>query len=288
MKYLYSSKTLSFLFLLSLSGCVFCDCWDNYDCWDKKVKHRRTVELSAALAPGGFLNAETCYGSIDVKGADVKECRVIATVIARAGTEEEARRLAEETEITLDPSGDGLDLEIDKPSCGKNEHVSVSLEITIPKRTRLECATTYGNISISDIEADVKGKTNYGQVMAIRLVGGIELFTDYGSVTCQEMSGDLEAKTNYGSVSAVYLPSAPPICNVTLISDYGDIQFTPPTGFSAVAQLSTHYGSISTDTPMTVKGKISKSMTGIINEGEGKLLAKTCYGSIRINKQSGN
>lgn len=282
MKHLYSFKTLSIILLLALNGCVCGSCWNN------KVKYRRTAELSASLAPGGFLTAETDYGSIDFKGADVKECRVIATITGRAGTEEEARSLAEETEITLDPSGGGLDIEIDKPSSGKNKHVSVSLEITVPRRTRLECTTAYGDLSISDIESDVKGDTNYGEVIALRLIGGIELSTDYGNVTCREMSGDLEAKTNYGSVDAAYLPSAPPICNVTLLSDYGDIQFTPPTGFSAEAQLSTHYGSISTDTPMTIKGKITKSVTGIMNKGEGKLLAKTSYGSIRIKKQSGN
>jgi hypothetical protein len=44
----------------------------------------------------------------------------------------------------------------------------------------------------------------------------------------------------------------------------------------------TDVGSIRTDLPLTVKGKIGKSLHGTIGAGEGKLYLRTDVGSIRI------
>jgi len=46
---------------------------------------------------------------------------------------------------------------------------------------------------------------------------------------------------------------------------------------------STHNGSINTDLPITVTGKVSKSkLTGTIGNGDGKLYLETHNGSIRL------
>jgi len=41
-------------------------------------------------------------------------------------------------------------------------------------------------------------------------------------------------------------------------------------------------GSITTDMPLTIKGKVSKNLQGTIGAGEGKLYLRTDVGSIRI------
>jgi DUF4097 and DUF4098 domain-containing protein YvlB len=57
---------------------------------------------------------------------------------------------------------------------------------------------------------------------------------------------------------------------------------TPP-DLSAKIDVSTHNGSINTDLPITVSGKISKSeLKGTIGAGEGQMHLETHNGSIRI------
>jgi hypothetical protein len=48
-------------------------------------------------------------------------------------------------------------------------------------------------------------------------------------------------------------------------------------------EASTHNGSINTDLPITVTGKVSKNkLTGTIGNGDGKLYLETHNGSIRL------
>ena len=69
-----------------------------------RAKYQRTVRLSAPLSPGSTFEAQTHNGSITTNGADVADCNMVATITARAATEEEARELAEQVEISLEPS----------------------------------------------------------------------------------------------------------------------------------------------------------------------------------------
>jgi len=56
-----------------------------------------------------------------------------------------------------------------------------------------------------------------------------------------------------------------------------------PPEFTGQVELATSHGSIKTDLPITVKGKISnKRIRGTIGEGNGMLRLKTSFGSIKI------
>jgi DUF4097 and DUF4098 domain-containing protein YvlB len=61
------------------------------------------------------------------------------------------------------------------------------------------------------------------------------------------------------------------------------VEFVAPPNFSAEVNVSTHNGSIKTDIPITVTGKVRKGrLTGTIGTGEGKLHLETHNGSITI------
>jgi DUF4097 and DUF4098 domain-containing protein YvlB len=80
-----------------------------------------------------------------------------------------------------------------------------------------------------------------------------------------------------------YTGTAPAICNVSLTTHNGGIDFTAPPSFSAAVEASTHNGSIKTDLPVTVVGEVSKKkLKGTIGTGQGKLHLVTYNGSIRI------
>lgn len=263
--------------VMLMNGCIY------IGSWSMQAKYERTVQLSASLSPGSAFEAQTHNGSITINGADVAECNMTATIVARAATDEEARELAEKVKVTLVPSGNRLITKIDKPTHLINKSVSVSLDVEVPNQTDLELVTHNGSVKISDIKGRLDAATHNGKVTCERISGTTAFKTHNGSITCGEISGSTQLKSHNGSIKAFYTDTAPSVCDISIVAYNGGIELKTPSGYSAQVKASTHNGSINTDLPITVSGKISKSkLTGTIGAGEGKLHLETHNGSIRI------
>ena len=248
-----------------------------------QAKNQRTVQLSAPLSPGSTFEAQTHNGSITINGADVAECNMTATIVARAGTDEEAQALAEQVNVTLVPSGSRLITRIDKPTQLINKSVSVSLDVEVPNKTDLELVTHNGAVDISDITGRLDATTHNGKVTCQKISGTTAFETHNGSVTCEDISGSTQLKSHNGSIEVYYTDTAPSVCDISIVTHNGGIELKTPPSFSAKIDASTNNGSINTDLPITVSGKISKSsLKGTIGAGEGQLHLETYNGSIRI------
>jgi len=151
-------------------------------------------------------------------------------------------------------------------------------------QTNIECASSYGSIELADTSGYVKAHTSYGSIDCDSINGQIQVDTSYGSVDCREIiSDELTVGSNYGNIDIEYSDLAPAETQTNVSTSYGSIDFTAPPGFAGQVELATNYGSIKTDLPIVVKGKISsKRIEGTIGEGNGMLSLKTSYGSIRI------
>jgi Toastrack DUF4097 len=269
-------------------GCLLCvlmlaaGCYVNLGC-AMRARYERTVQLSASLPPGSTFAAETHNGSITMRGADVAACSLAATIVAQAATEEEAQELAEETQVTLEPSGDKLVAKIDKPTLRMNQSVSVSLDVEVPNKTDLDLLTHNGAVEITHITGLINATTHNGKVTTEAVSGASVLKTHNGSVNCTELSGDAQLTTHNGSVKAYYAQAAPSVCDISIVTYNGSIEFAAPPDFSAQVDASTNNGSVHTDLPITVVGKVSKSeLKGTIGTSQGKLHLETHNGSIRI------
>jgi hypothetical protein len=248
-----------------------------------RAKYERTVQLSAPMSAGAAFAAQTHNGSITVNGADVADCNLTATIVGRAGTEEKAKELAEETKVTLEPSANKLALKIEKPTTGMNQSVSVSLDVTTPNQADMELVTHNGEVAIANISGRVDATTHNGKVTAEQVSGTSRLSTHNGAVVCTELSGDTQLKTHNGGVKAFYSRTARSVCNVSIVSYNGGIEFVGPPEFSAQVDASTHNGSVKIDLPVTIIGEVNKrKLTGTIGAGRGKLHLSTHNGSITI------
>jgi hypothetical protein len=253
---------------ISIGGCLM------------QAKYERTVQLSAPLSPGSTFEAKTHNGSITINGADVADCNMTATIVARAATDEEAQELAEKIKVTLVPSGKRLITKIDKPTRLINKSVSVSLDVEVPNQTDLELITHNGKVVLADITGKINATTHNGKVTTENVTGTTALKTHNGSITCREISGDSQLSSHNGSVKAFYSGAA---SSISMITHNGSIELATPPDYSAKVKASTNNGSINTDLPITVTGKVSKSkLTGTIGAGEGELFLETHNGSIRI------
>ncbi len=260
MKNSFTKKSLVFLVFLPV---IITGCCINIDGWPR-AEYERTERLEAPLEPGSILALENDVGSITIAGVNVNDCSVIATISVKAPTEEEAQELAEQIKIELDQDGNTLTVRTEKPRIKKRRSISISFDITIPEQTALEIGNKVGKIRLSNITETIKAQTDVGQI------------------TCREISNDIDLKADVGTVKVVYSKDAPAACSITIATDVGGIELTTPPDFSATVYAETDVGSIRTDLPLTVRGKISKSLHGTIGAGEGELRLKTDVGSIRI------
>ena len=168
-----------------------------------QAKYDRTVQRQAPLPAGSTLVAKTSLGFVTITGADVTDCNVVAEISGRAPTEAEAQELAEQVEITLETVGNTMTVKADKPTTKHNRSISISYTITVPKQTRIECASSYGAVKISEINANVRGNSSSGSIAAENIQGSTNLDTSYGSVKCRNISGEeLSVKSSSGSITA--------------------------------------------------------------------------------------
>jgi len=264
---------ISLCLLLALPGCGI----------ERRVKYTKTIRLAAPLAPGSAFAAETYNGSITVSGADVTDCNLIATIIARAQTQQDAQMLADQVEVKLEPYDNKLEARITKPTLKSNQSVSVSLDLKMPHKTDLHLNTHNGTIEITGIAAKTDATTYNGNIIGSALTGQTKVQSHNGRINLSEVSGDTYAETYNGNVRVAYLKTAPPVCKISIVTNNGAIILTTPPDFSAAVKASTHNGSIKTHLPITVAGEISKTeLVGTIGQGEGKLELETYNGQIAI------
>ncbi len=270
-------------------GCLLClfafltGCCIYVGSCDMQAKYEKIVHLTMPLSPGSSFETQTHNGSITIHGADVADCNVTATIVARAGTDEDAMELAEQTEVKFERMGDNLILKIKRPEPLINRSVSVSLDCIVPDHVDLKLGSHNGAVKITNITGQIDATTHNGRVTADQVTGDVKLQTHNGGVECREISGGAQLKTHNGGVNVSYSDAAESACDISIVTHNGGINLTAPSNYSAQVEASTHNGSINTDLPITVTGKVSKNkLTGTIGDGQGELYLKTHNGSIRI------
>ena len=264
----------------------------------------KTQKLEVGWPAGGRLVLNNPGGSIKVDSWDKKECKVIANIEVGLKGAEEAKELLEKAAVQVRLSYRKITVEVIEPEGGgRAGGAKFDFEIMVPREADLELSTKQGSITIGGVSGEVECKTNDGVILAEKINGNVRLRNNYGKiiirdanfdngvirgntadVDCEGISGDINVRVAAGQVKVVYAKTAPKICNATLSTTDGDIDFTGPVDFSAVVEARTMRGSIETDLPLTVEGERRKTVAGTVGSGEGRLDIKCTIGSIRIRE----
>jgi DUF4097 and DUF4098 domain-containing protein YvlB len=132
-------------------------------------------------------------------------------------------------------------------------------------------------------QAGLELTTHNGAVSITNITGQVDTTTHNGRVTAESVSGMMKLQTHNGSVEAAYSKSAAPVCDVSIVTHNGGIDFTAPPNLSAAVEVSTHNGTIDSDLSITAIGEVSKrQLRGTVGGGQGKLHLETHNGSIKI------
>ena len=81
-----------------------------------KAKAERKVELDYPLGSGSALAVSTASGSIRVAGDQTNDAHVVATIVARAATRQQARELAEQRTVRFERTDNGVQIKVDRPA----------------------------------------------------------------------------------------------------------------------------------------------------------------------------
>ncbi len=209
------------LALLSLTGCVVVlDGEGDGGPWGQRARFERTVELQEPMATGGTLVVSTASGSIDVTGKDTDQAAVVATIQARAGSEEEAQELANQVEIRFQESSNKLEIKAERPTRHRNR-ISISYVITVPRQANVDCDSASGSVKVRDLIGNVNARTASGSVEGARIKGAARLHSASGSVTGENLGGgDLDLDTASGGVR---LSEAAEVGNCRVHSSSGSV-----------------------------------------------------------------
>jgi DUF4097 and DUF4098 domain-containing protein YvlB len=195
----------------------------------------------------------------------------------------------------------------------------VKFTITIPEEFDVIVETSAGSISIADLKGEVRAKTSGGSlsfdnidgpVLAKTSGGSIKLsscsgsadvrtsggsirigsvsgdvvaHTSGGSIEVDEVMGAIDASTSGGSVYARITRQPEHDCRLVTSGGSVTVYIDPDMDFDVDARTSAGY--VTTDFPVTVRGKLSKSaLTAEINAGGPELYLRTSGGNIDLRE----
>lgn len=206
------------------------------------------------------VNAEP-NGGISVEGAARQDIQIRARVNTTARTPEEAKAIASRIQIVATADR----VEADGPgNLRDNESWSVSYRLQAPRQTPLNLRTTNGGISISDISSRLEFRTVNGGVKLGRVGGEVEGRTSNGGITVE-----LDGSTWDGQ-------------GLDVETTNGGVTLSVPASYSAHLEASTNNGGLNVDFPVTVQGRLGRTISTDLGSGGPTLRLKTSNGGIRV------
>lgn len=284
---------LSAVLLLGASGCI------SFGGELFKGHHARTVELDHQMDPGRTFSAETHLGRINITGQSTDTCRVVADIWVQAITEQLAKEIAEQIEVSLVSSDQGLRVHIDRPEASTDYNARVCLRAYLPNETNVQARTSLSAVNISDIHGSVELRTSYADINARSLTGNVDLHNRRGNIIASHIVGDINLRTRHGKISLsdcrsdhVYLHAysgdievenltADNSLNALVNTSDGDIRFHGPADYAGTVDFSAVHGYIRTYRPVISHGFASDDrIKGKIEEGPGTITLNTSFGNI--------
>jgi hypothetical protein len=229
---------------------------------------RSHCEVREETIPGGGVNPLDVdagkNGGIRVRGWDRADVHVRATVSAWADTDAEARQIVSGVRIvtgggTIHPEG--------PDTTGRDSSWAVSFELDVPRTAMLTLNAHNGGISIDDFQ------------------GAAKFHAVNGGVTLRNVSGDIRGETVNGGLTIDLTGDHWNGAGLDVETRNGGIRMTLPEQYSASLETETTNGRINIDFPVTVQGRVTRSLTTTLGAGGAKLRAVTTNGGVTIRKQ---
>jgi hypothetical protein len=218
----------------------------------------------ATLAPTrGALRVDAApNGGIEVEGWDRGEIRLRAKVVAAARTEAEARQIASEVHLETSP-----EVRADGPRASGDSHWSVSYRLSVPRRSDLSLHSSNGGISIAEVQ------------------GEIEFETTNGGVHLTALSGNVTGRTTNGGLNVRLAGTQWAGQGLDVKTTNGGVTLSVPENYNAHLETATVNGGIRVDFPVSVQGRIDRSLSVDLGSGGRPLRVATTNGAVVVRRR---
>jgi len=234
------------------------DNWYN----DRLVSNCEIREQTLAPSGGTIAIDGRQNGGISVKGWDQNQILVRARVQAGAPTAAEAQALGQQVRIETS----GAKIHATGPESRRDYHWDVSYEIFVPRRADLSLETHNGGIAIADVNGKIDFTALNGGVVLKRVGGTVRGSTTNGGLVIQ-LSGD---RWDGDSMD--------------VSTTNGGVIMSVPENYSARVETGTVNGSVNTEFPVTVQGRITKQLALNLGSGGAMVRAMTTNGGVQLKK----
>jgi DUF4097 and DUF4098 domain-containing protein YvlB len=290
-----------------------------------REKYEEKFAKTEALAKNGKVYLANLSGDIEIQSWKEDQVKIEALKVSEASSMDKAKVNAAFVTIDVTREADVLRIETRYPGRHgfwgwDSVNVSVSYKLWIPEMASIEVKSESGDLKMASIGGAARIRTVSGDVAVfgaagadINLVSGdlkvenvlgnaylktvsgnITATKVKGSVEVESVSGDLElkdvseAKTVTGksvSGSLTYTGTILTGGNYELTVHSGDVTMKIPANSAFDLEASTFSGTIDSDFPVQVMGKLSpKEIHGTVNGGGARIRLKSFSGSVEIKK----
>ena len=276
----------------------------------------RTLSVSGPVD----LQVESRSGSIKITTGGSGSVHIRAEIRRNRGWSGRRASQAEVQAVIDNPPivQDGNTIRVEK--IDDDIKLSISYEITVPADTTAKARTGSGGIRVSGVKGSVTGGSGSGSVSVEDIGGDAHLRTGSGGIKAENVGGNFQASTGSGSIRAsladasevevttgsgsirvtgvngsllaktgsgsVRLEGAPD-GDWTVRTGSGGITVDFPAGSSFDLKASAGSGSVETDFPITIQGKISRrKLEGKVGDGGHIVRLSSGSGSIHIGNRA--
>ncbi len=271
--------------------------------------------------PGQTLSVNVEHADVTVTTGDVDEAHIVITL--DSDDLSDARELFEQMDFTVEMVGDEVRVESKSRDNNWNfnsdRNFDLNVDVTIPEEFNAQMTTTHGDVELGDIVGRVLLNTTHGDVSVGSIEGSeISLRSTHGDidgesllsekVTLNTTHADIEielvrsrffsATTTHSDVRVDLLEGKSNISTshgdieVSMIDGYaaelttshGDVMLYAPTGLTA--DLDLKGAQVKLGSVFRLEGQAETDhVSGRINGGGAKILARTTHGSIYLRNK---
>ena len=219
------------------------------------------VRQAQMAAPGGTITVDGLRnGGVSVVGLDRDSLIVKTRIRAEARTQAEAREIARQVRTVIT----GSTIEALGPRNHDDSQWNADLLIWAPRRSDLRLSSHNGPVSVEDI------------------TGEMQLETSNGPLALRGLGGNVRARTSNGPMSITLTGTQWDGRGLDAETSNGPLTLRVPDGYSAHLESGTNNGPMSLDFPVTVVGRIGRSISTDLGSGGKTIRAVTSNGPLAI------
>jgi len=265
---------------------------------------KRRMERTFRVPPRPRVVVRNEYGNMRIRPWDRDEVRMRVELTARAREVAQAKRLAEDIEVEVQPGSEGLSIETRYPSTHRTGPVLLQsdYDIEVPAKSQLHLENRFGDIHINDIEGNIESLCRHGETRLRNVQGNLNVIAENGGVSGQRLTGTTRVDAQFGRVDLrevsgpttvhsrygpVIVQSASTRNNIHIWCDTDDTRVILPPGADPNMSIRARLGKIYSEIPLDVETIGDTSTARRISDSAQRIDVFSSMGSVAVTVAGG-